>query len=379
MPKFLNMLNAMDSEGWRGYASVRNAPVDESAMLAVFDLLDNKARHAPHKWEFLVKEAVTTADFPVLFGGVLDRELMARYAVAKSDWREYIKVGTCNDFRTRKIHKVQGLDDRLPVVPEKGEYLVTELSEASYGIAVKKHGRQFDFSWESLINDNMGALSDVSQRFADAAVTTENYMATSLYAAATGPNPLLFGAPITDVDGQQVTNSGTLNLTIKNLEATLGLMAAQTDLAGRPLGIRGAHLVVPPLLEMTARAILTSALVNETTNAGAPMPQANVLSQLGIKLHVDPLLPVIDTTAGQKTWYVFADLSQGAAAEIDFLRGHETPDICMKSSNKVTSAGLALSPFAGDFETDNVMYRVRHILGGAQLDPRMAYAQVGRS
>lgn len=63
--------------------------------------------------------------------------------------------------------------------------------------------------------------------------------------------------------------------------------------------------------------------------------------------------------------------------EMAYLRGHEMPEICMKSSDKVTVGGAALSPFSGDFATDNIMYRVRIVHGGTQLDPRYAYSQDG--
>jgi hypothetical protein len=62
---------------------------------------------------------------------------------------------------------------------------------------------------------------------------------------------------------------------------------------------------------------------------------------------------------------------------MDYLLGHETPEICMKASDKVSVTGSPLSPFSGDFATDNIFYRVRIVCGGTQLDPRMTYAQVG--
>ena len=49
----------------------------------------------------------------------------------------------------------------------------------------------------------------------------------------------------------------------------------------------------------------------------------------------------------------------------------------MKASDKVTVTGDPMSPFSGDFATDNIFYRVRDVHGGTQLDPRYAFAQVG--
>jgi hypothetical protein len=265
-------------------------------------------------------------------------------------------------------------------VAEKGEYLVSEVSAGYYSYKLAKYGRQFDISWESIINDVLNAFEDIPERYANAVIRTEAFNATSTYAAATGPHTLLFGAPITDAaDAGLVTNLGVLPLTIANLETTLELMAAQLDVNGEPIAVKGVHLVVPPALEFTARQILTSGLKQWTEGAvgvPVPYPTTNVVSQVGMILHVDPYLPIVDVSGNANTtWYVFADPAQGAAMEFGYLRGHESPEICMKASDKVTTGGAAISPMEGDFATDNIFYRVRLVKGTCQLDPRFAYSQ----
>lgn len=376
MPEFLNLM-----ERWDGYVPVSASNLNEAAVARFVDLLTNKDRVPAHRHEYLLREVITTSDFPYLFGFTLERDLLARYRAAIPDWRAYCKVGTLPNFNQAEVHKVQGNDGLLPRVVEKGEYLVSPMADAHYHRQVFKYGRQFDISWEAIINDALDAFGDIPQRFAEAVAYTRAYNVTDLIASAAGPDTGLFGAAITDVDGQAVTNLGSLQLTLANLEATLALMASQTDAAGRPLSIRGVHLVVPPALELTARSILTSSIKTwvELGGAGGPLPYptANVLPQMGLQLHVNPLLPVIDTSGNNDgTWYLFADLSQGAAIQMDFLRGHEDPEVCMKASDKVTVGGGSISPFAGDFATDNIFYRVRDVHGGTRLDPRMAYAQV---
>lgn len=375
MPEFMQMM-----EDWRGYNPVRNTPLNEAAMAGALDLLHN-VRHLPsHRWEYEMKEAITTSDFPLLMGGILDRELLAKYKMVLPDWKTYAKIGSCRDFRQRELHKIQGNENFLPEVPEKGEYLVAPMASSHYHIQVKKRGRQFDISWEAVINDDLEAFTDLPERFSNAAIYTEAYVATNAFAVAAGPNPLLFGTPIADVDGMNVTNQGVLPLTIANLDITRALIAAQVGTQGVPLSIRGIHLVVPPALEVTGRAILTSAFQQWTevgAGAGVPMPTTNVLPQMGFQLHVNNMLPVIDTSGNKNgTWYLFADTSEGAAVEFDFLKGHESPEICMKASDKVSITGGPVSPFDGDFATDNVFYRVRHCMGAAQFDPRFAYVQV---
>jgi hypothetical protein len=369
-------------ENWDGYKGVRNVRFTEAQIAKTIALITNKEGLPAFKHEYLLKEAITTTDFPNLFGFVIDREVLARYKVAVADWKSYFRMKTLQNFNTVERHKVNGADERLPLVTEKGEYLVAEVSEGHYEYKIYKHGKQFDISWEAIVNDVLGAFSDIPERFANAAIRSEAFQATSTYSSATGPNALLFGAALVDAaDGATITNVGALPLTIANLQTTLALMAAQVDVNGEPIGVMGKHLVVPPALEYTARAILTSALMQWTEvggGGGIPVPTANITPQLGLQLHVDPYLPVLDVGGkGNTTWYVFADPSQGAAMEYGYLRGNETPEICMKNSDKVSVAGGALSPFSGDFSTDNILYRVRAVYGSGQMDPRFAYAQTG--
>ena len=321
MPEFLKVM-----ENWDGYNDVRKTRFTEAQIAKAVDLISNKAGLPSWKHEYLLKEVITTSDFPDLFGFVIDREMLARYKVAVADWKAYFRMKTVQNFNTVERHKVVGADERLPKVVEKGEYLVSEVAAGHYDYKVYKRGKQFDISWESIVNDVLGAFSDIPERYANAAIRTEAFEATSAIAVAAGPNPLLFGALITDAaDGQLVTNLGALPLTIANLETTLQLMVAQADVNGEPISVMGKHLVVPPALELTGRAILTSALKQWTevgAGGGIPVPTANILPQMGIQLHVDNYLPIVDTTKGNATWYVFGEPSQGAALEFAYLRGH---------------------------------------------------------
>jgi len=382
MSDFLRLM-----ESWDGYNPVTGQAINESAVARLIDLIANKNRMPPHRHEYLMKEVITTTDFPNLFGVAIDRQMLALYRSAAADWRRWFKVSRLPNFNTHRRHKVQGNDNYLPVVEEKGEYLVEPMSDAYYSIALKKYGRQFDISWEAIINDSMGAFENIPQRFANAVINSLARSACLTYSSATGPNALLYGAPIADIDGQNVTNLGSLPLTIANLETTLELMTAQTDVLGKPIMVRGVHLVVPPALEFTARQILTSTIKSwhyggddEAFATAGPMPTTNVVSQYGMQLHVDPWLPIVDTGGYQGyTWYVFGEPAQGAAVEFATLTGYEDPEVCMKSSDKVTVAGGPLSPFSGDFATDNIFYRVRHVYGFTQLDPRFTYAQKATS
>ena len=63
---------------------------------------------------------------------------------------------------------------------------------------------------------------------------------------------------------------------------------------------------------------------------------------------------------------------------MNFLRGHESPELCMKNPNKVALGGASMSPLEGDYESDAIRWRIRHIFGGTQVDPNYGAAFIGQ-
>lgn len=365
--------------------SERGNEFSDSQINQVYSLLANgeyNGQHlSPYRREFLIKEALTTSDFPLLFGDVLDRQLLAAYKAVAPTWKTYMRLSTVRDFKTAYRYAVTGGDQFLAQVSEKGEYLASERDEARYSIAALKYGRQFDISWEAIINDDLDALKDTPTRFAMAAARTEHRLAVGQYAQDSG------GGVAHATSGQLYStlagevNETTALLTIANLENGVEAMASFLDANGEPIMNRARYLVVPPALEMTARQILTSSQKVWSDNAAGPVayPTNNVISQYGLTLIVDPYLPIMDvvnggggTTANQG-WYLFADPRDIAAVEVAHLRGHERPEICMKASDKVTIGGGAINSMSGDFATDNILYRVRLVVGVTTLDWRATY------
>lgn len=369
-------------DNWDGYHGIKSQKLDEAKISRTLDLIINKDQLSKRQHEARMEEAVGSSDFPYLFANIIDRQLLANYREQDDPiyrWQDYVKIGSVPDFNTVRREKLSGRDPLLPEVTEYGEYLTYKPSNDRYTYNVKKRGRRFDISWEAIINDSLGAFNDIPQDMATAAKDTEAYVAASLIAASTGDgNASLYGATITDA-GQAVTNLGVLPLTIDNLETTLGLMKNQTDPQGKRMKIRPKYLVVPPALELTAKKILTSTTVTYAATAATAvaLPTNNVLAQSGLQLRVNEWFPYIDTTHGDTAWYLFADPLRGAAVEVGYLRGQETPEVCMKASNKMMIGGGVGGVMSGDFETDNIAYRVRDVIGGTPLDPRFTYLQSG--
>ncbi len=375
-----------DWRGWIPLQEAKRSPEYVQRLAEVVDMLSNARGLPQHAYEYMIKEALTTSDFPYLFGDVLDRQLLANYKAVDPIWKRFVRMSTVNRIAPQVggyRFAMTGGDQYLDVVGQKGEYLASDRNEIRYSLTVNKYGRQFDISWEALINDDLGALKDTPERFARAAVRTEHRVTTNLYAgnydAVSHANA---GSLYSDGVAAELNAVAAL-LTIANLEAAVEAMGSFLDVNGEPILNRAKFLVVPPALEMTARQILTSATkmwMDHVTRAAAgaatlfPMPTANVIAQHGLELLIDPYLPIMDTTYGNTAWYLFADPADIAAIEVAHLTGHERPEICMKASDKISVGGGPLDPMSGDFATDNVFYRVRLVFGGSTLDWRATYA-----
>jgi hypothetical protein len=263
-------------------------------------------------------------------------------------------------------------------------------------ILLQKYGREFGLAWEAMINDDLGAFSDLAERFATAALRSEYNFATSLYATATGPSTSLFGSPIAHPlypSGStygNITNlfsgSGSV-FSITNLAAAASAMRRFRDYDGQPVIFDGFELVVPPALEIPMLQALNPANIIQSggdATAGAKAlirSSSNTVPMLNITGHVNPYLPIITTTGtyGSTNWYLFGRLTNaGYAARMNFLRGHESPELCMKNPNKVAVGGASMSPLEGDYESDAIRWRIRHIFGGTQVDPNYAAAFIGQ-
>jgi hypothetical protein len=363
----------------------------EEKLSALISLIVNERGFRTTMRKAMLEEAATVSEFPILFGTILDRQLLAKYSIYKPDWRNYIKVGSQMDFRPQQPIGVFGLQGALAAVPSRDEYKQdAKLGSGAVQITLTKFGRRFGLGWEVLINDDLSAFSDIAERLANAASRTEYRQATALLinADGNGPNTVLFGAPIAHpVDGKNVTNKFTgagSALSVTSVARAVQAFREFVDADNEPILIDGFEMVVPPALEVTMYQVLQSQLLiaaggDGTAGAKAIItPNKNVIPNFSITGHVNAYLPILDTSANKNTtWYMIAKLANGAAVQLNFLRGHETPELVMKNPNKLTLGGATQNPLEGDFESDAIDWRVRHIMGGAVIDPRMAIVSVG--
>lgn len=322
------------------------------------------------------EEAMTTSDFSLLFADILDRQVLGAYQDWPSTWQQYARRGTVRDFRNVKRFTLDGASSTLAEVPERGEYPEAAVVPGSYEYKVTKRGRRLDWTWEMRVNDDLDAFRELPLILGRAARMTEDKFVTELYATSGGPNSTFFSAG----NGNVVTGNPVLS--VEALETAMMDIAAQRDSDGNPIFIEMMNLVVPPALEVVANNILNAVQIDAASGGGdgTGSNQLRVNNWLArrIKPIVNPWLPIVDTTSGNSAWYLFGQTMAGRPAmEVGFLRGHEQPEVFVKAPDSMRVGGGMAPVEDGDFETDAIRHKVRHVLGGTLMDPKMGVASDG--
>ncbi len=335
-------------------------------------------------------EAMSTSDYAThLFGDILDREILANYNTMPVQWDKIAKRGRVRDFRTVKRFAMDGGEAVLAPVKQLGPYPAAALTDSGYSYGVSKFGRKFELSFETLVNDDLDAFADLPRRLGNAARRTEERFVTDLYAGTTGPDTTYFAAgnsniiTTTTVPNASVTNPP---FSIVSLQYAMQVMDSQLDADGAPIYVEGVTLVVPPSLRVAAMNVINATQVEVAQGSGGAASEEQRGDRLtvknwlagGISLVVNPWLPLISTTNGHTSWYLFANPSAGRPAmEMGFLMGHEAPELFRKSPNATRVSGGLAAPEDGDFDSDSIAWKCRMIMGGVLMSPKSAVASNG--
>lgn len=402
-------------------------------------LIDNVTRIGGLYERWRLQEAMTTSDFPYLFGDVLDRSVLANYAETAYTWNLYAFRKILTDMRLARMFRIDRGASVLdgPIVPRSvpgpsgtgpagieqiTEYPMSSRVATDYTDQLFKYGQRMDYSFETFLNDDLDALRDTPAMLGRAARRTEEKRVTKLFAQTAtgtpanpsvtpGPNTTFFNAGnnnmlLTGVRGY----AGVQNPPFSSdaLAAAIELIAQQTDLDGEPISIENLILVYPPSLKVAVKNVLgaktlwTNAPIQggsltlsgsggtATAYNATRLEVANWASGL-VREALNYYLPIVDTTYGTTAWYLFVDPNQGRPAmQLSFLRGREMPQLFMGSTNQIAIGqgaigpgagpnlgGAMVNPMEGDFENDAVRYKIRHFLGGVILDPVLGFASKG--
>jgi phage major head subunit gpT-like protein/phage head maturation protease len=290
----------------------------------------------------------STSDFPIILGEVIGRTLRTAYAAAPSGIRAAARVTSARDFRTKTSVQLSEAPI-LKRLSESGEITAGSMAEASETYKVETFARKVGITRQALVNDDLGAFSDLARRFGQAAAETEAVELVALLVKNAGAGPLLSdGAPLFHASRHNIADPAAA-ISDASLSAARAAMRTRKGLSGQIISAPPRYLVVPAALETTAEKWLTAI---QATAASDVNPFGGKLELL-----VEPRLDAVSATR----WYLCADPAVIDGLEIAYLTG---------------SNGPLVEPVK-DADTDGVTLKVLHDFGVGFVEWRSWHANAG--
>lgn len=283
----------------------------------------------------------TTSDFPLILGDAVARELRRAYEAAPSGVRMLARQTTARDFRAKRALQF-GEGPELQKVLEGGEFQHGTIEESGETYSVETFGRIFSISRQALINDDLGAFTQIPAKLGNAARAFE---AAQLVAKLVANPTMSDGTAVFHASHGNLAASGAVP-SLTTLAEARNAMRRQIGIGGEPINAAPYALVVPPELETAGEQLLTQ--INATKSQDVN-PFGNMV------LAVEPRLT--DTGA----WYVAADPATIDGLEYAYLEGAPGPQIETRQG----------------FEVDGVQMKVRLDFGCGWVDHRGWYLNEG--
>jgi hypothetical protein len=299
----------------------------------------------------------TTASFTYLLGTSMNKRLLKDYQAWPSEWQKFCTITPIKDFKQQDRIRL-GAFGSLATVAEDTAYSSITLADTKASYTPAKRGNLVAVTRETIVNDDLYAIKQIPGKLAVAAAFTLAEFVYSLLIAN--------GAAIYDTyklfDSINHTNTGIITanlgapgsgaaLASAALQTAITKMRRQTNLAGKPIGLKPRYLVVPPELEFTAMVI--------TKSAGAPGANFNDINPVMGYAEVI----VAPQIASPTYWIAVSDPRVIDTLEIGFVGGQMNPQLFIQDQPL----------FGNNFTNDVITYKVRHEYGGAVVDYRGFY------
>ncbi|MHB8972796.1 MAG: head maturation protease, ClpP-related [Pirellulaceae bacterium] len=279
-----------------------------------------KFRTSDNVYEMLKASATSTTNYTTLLGDSANRELAQIYSAAESIAKKISKVLSANDFKTHYMVALKDFDAKPETIGADGEIKHSRLSDRSTTYSIDTYARLVEIARKDLINDDLGAMSELPSMLARGAVTqVEKVFWTMVLANASS----FFGTGNKNyIDGAAST------LQISSLSAAVAKLMAQVDSVNDPIGVQPKYLVVPPALLADAMVIYNSVEMRlspantGTGNVGVANPWCKSFEPL-----CSPWLGVAAGLAGATdvAWYLWGNPLQLATTGIAYLNGTSVP------------------------------------------------------
>jgi len=300
----------------------------------------------------MLRAAFSTTSLPTILSNTVGRALTQAYEETTSGWRTFCHVADAQDFKTQTGIRPAAIA-ALEELGAGGQIKHGRLTEEDvYNWSVGTYAKMLGITRQTVINDDLGFISELAPMMGAAAGRTLNDLIWTLILG--GQTAGFFAAGNSNL---ATTASG---LSVATLGAAVAAMRSQRDSQGHDINLSPTVLVVPPALELTARALL-----NSNDLLGTSGPNGNPVKGIVSELIVEPRLS--NSTRFNNTsltqWYLFA-APKDRPVTVGFLRGQTTPTVETADA---------------EFSTLAIQLRVFHDFGCDLADEKAGYKATGQA
>lgn len=299
----------------------------------------------------------TTGTFTNLMLDAQNKTLVAGYEEAEFTWNIWARQApSVADFRD--IHRIKFSEAPDPsVVPEGKKYPEGKTSDAKESYKVEKYGEIFTITWETIVGDDLDALSRIPQMHGAACRRKQNKV---VYAILTDNANMADDVALFAAGHNNLAGSGAA-ISTATLNAAFTSMRTQTNLGGEIISVVPQFLIVPAAIEATAwsqvNSIADPSVGGDTTGSSGV---ANVYGPGGPRRLIVVGEPQLDGNSAT-AWYLAAGNTQVDTVELSFLQGEESPVLEQEWC----------------FDTDVYKNKVRQTFGTKAIDHRGLYKNPG--
>jgi hypothetical protein len=253
-------------------------------------------------------------DTPGLLSNVANKFLLDGFMAVDQSWRKLAYIRSVSDFKTITSYRLTGISQYDKVGPT-GEIKQGTLNEEGFTNKADTYGKLFAISRANIINDDLGALSNVPKMLGRGGALKINDVFWTEY---------LDNLPFYSAGNGNYLIGASTPLTIDSLSTAVGLFMNQVDSNGKPLSLEAALLVVPPALKVQAELLFKSKEMRNTAAKDLTMnPHMGKYEPVASAYLSNPAYLGSSTVA----WYLQADPRVLPLIEVALLNGKESPTI----------------------------------------------------
>tara|TARA_Y100001933_G_scaffold254675_2_gene296694 strand:+ start:22673 stop:24748 length:2076 start_codon:yes stop_codon:yes gene_type:complete len=270
-----------------------------------------------------LQAAFSTASLPGILSNIANKMLLEGYNYVEDAWRRIAKIASVNDFKEHSRYRMTGAFKFEQVGPD-GELKHGKLDEQKFGQRADTHGIMFALTRQMIINDDMGAFTDIPRQIGMGAAEAIADAVWGLWLRNPNQsdNKSFFHA-----DHNNYLEGVDTALSVDGLTAAEVKFSEQIKPNGKPLGMPANVLLVPTALKVAAELLMKSIQLNETTTANKAKPSTNPhVGKFDVVSSVY-LANASFTGASSKAWYLLADPNRLPSIEVAFLNGVDRPTV----------------------------------------------------